>query len=210
MKKTKDYWPPSDDEQRAWLVHFKAQLPTYGPAVGVTPAEIAGFNSVCDSATGSIDNAVTKKSAYDSALANREEQVQQAVSVFRPLVRRIKAATTYTDTIGEALDIEGETTPIDPNLIKPALAAVPHSGYVRLRVKRNGAQSVNLYLRRAGQPGWTLVCRLERATCQDTTPLALPTVPEVREYQVIGVVDDQEVGLPSNPVTVVYAGALAA
>ena len=52
--------------------------------------------------------------------------------------------------------------------------------------------------------------RLQRATCQDTTPPAVPGVPEVREYQAIAVVDDAEVGTPGDPKVVVYAGQLAA
>lgn len=210
MKISKDYWPGSDEDRRAWLLHFKEKLPTYAAVIGVTPSEVAQFNSYCDATTGAIDNAVTKKNEYDSALADRETLVNTIMGFCRPLVRRIKTNAHYTPAIGEALDIDPESTPVDPTTVKPRLTATVHSGYVRLRIQRNGAQSVNLYSRLAGQAAWTFLCRVQRANCQDATPLAAPGVPEVREYQAIGVIDDAEVGIPSDPKVVVFAGHLAA
>lgn len=210
MRINKSYWPTRDENQRAWLIHFKAQLAILGASVGVTPAEITSFNTFCDAATASIDNVVTKKNAYESAVASRIQLVGAAQNFFRPLVRRIKTNPGFTPTIGAALAIDNESIPVDPSTVKPDLSATVHSGYVRLRIRRNGAASVNLYLRRSGEPGWSLVCRVEMATCQDTTALAHPGVPEVREYQAIGVIDDTEIGLPSNPAVVVYAGQIAA
>ena len=210
MKTTTDYWPSGDENRRAWLVAYKAQLALLGGSVGVAAPDVAQYNSLCDAATGAIDNVVAKKNAYESALANRDTLVGAVVTCFRPMVRRIKAHQLYTKTIGEALDIEPDSTAIDPNTVQPALTASVHAGYVRVRVRRNGVQSVNLYMRRAGQAQWNLQCRVERATCDDTVPLAVPGVPEVREYRAVGVLNDAEVGLPSNPKVVVYAGQMAA
>lgn len=63
---------------------------------------------------------------------------------------------------------------------------------------------------RAVQMHWTLICRVERATCEDTTPLANAALPEVREYRVVAVINDVEVGIPSDPKQVIFAGSLAA
>jgi hypothetical protein len=40
----------------------------------------------------------------------------------------------------------------------------------------------------------------------DESPLAVPNTPEVREYMARGVVDDEEVGEPSENKEIVFAG----
>ena len=40
----------------------------------------------------------------------------------------------------------------------------------------------------------------------DHTPLAVPGVAEVREYQAFGVLHDQQIGQPSDIVSVTFGG----
>lgn len=210
MKINKSWWPTPYDERRAWLVSFKASIPGLGLAVGMSQNEITQFISYCDAAIGAIDNAVAKENAYDSALADRLSLVNVAIDYVRPIIRRIKTSPNYTTTIGETLDIIAESITIDPATVKPSLTLKVQPGGVRARIKRNGAESVNLYMRRAGQPNWTLICRVERASCEDTTPLLNAAVPELREYRVVAVMNDVEVGIPSDSKQVIFAGSLAA
>ena len=210
MKTNKSWWPNQFDQRRAWLISFKASIPTLGPIVGWTASEISQYISLCDAAVSSIDNVTVKENAYDSAIADRESLVDNVMVFLRPLVRRTKTNVFYTPTIGETLDIIPESTPIDPATVKPSLTVMVQPGGVRVRIKRNGAESVNLYMRRTGQLNWTLICRVERASCEDKTPLANAALPEVREYIVVAVINDVEVGVPSDPKQVIFAGSLAA
>lgn len=209
--KTKNinWWPDTYEGRRAWLIAFKAQIATLGPVLGMTASEISQFNSSCDSAVNTIDNVTTKENAYESSLADRLAQVDGVIAFLRPIVRRMKDSPQYTPTSGETLGIVSESIVIDPATVKPSLTITVQPAGVAVRARRNGASSVNLYMRRGGG-GWTLLCRMNTATCVDTTPLANPAVPEVREYRVIGVIGDDEIGLPSDPKQVVYAAALAA
>ena len=211
MKRTTiPWWPSPYDERRAWLIAFKAQIATLGGAVGMTAPELSQFNSFCDSAVNTIDNVTTKENAYESSLADRQSQTDSLMAFLRPIIRRIKQNPNYTPTIGETLDIVSESIPVDPATVKPSLTLMVQPGGVRVRIKRDGADSVNLYMRRAGQTTWTFICRVELATCEDTTPLLNPAVPELREYRVVGVIGDAEVGIPSDPKQVIYAANLAA
>jgi hypothetical protein len=45
-----------------------------------------------------------------------------------------------------------------------------------------------------------------RGPYYDTNPLANLAVPEVREYMVMGMIDNEEIGLPSDIVSIVFAG----
>jgi hypothetical protein len=81
---------------------------------------------------------------------------------------------------------------------------------VRVRISRKGAQTANVYVRLLGQTQWTFLASSNLSTYDDMRPLAQPGVAEIREYMVMGVIGNAEVGLPSDAKTVVFAGELAA
>ena len=66
---------------------------------------------------------------------------------------------------------------------------------------------MSIYCRKKGEVTWRLIAvRKRKFPYYDEAPLAVPGVPEVREYMAIGVVADEEVGQPSEIKEVVYAG----
>jgi hypothetical protein len=78
---------------------------------------------------------------------------------------------------------------------------------VKIMVKRPGFQAANVYARVRGEPEWTLIAeRLLKFPYYDPRPLATAGTPEVREYMAIGVVNDEEIGQPSEAQEVVFAG----
>ena len=95
---------------------------------------------------------------------------------------------------------------LDADNHQPELEARGYSGQVRLRFKKRGATNVNLYVRREGETAWRLVARVSRSPYVDLTPVAVPGVAETREYQAMGMVQDREIGRPSNPVSVTVPG----
>lgn len=205
-----DYIPANDDEFRSWIVTFLAKLPTFGAAVGITAPEQSALTSLGNATTGSIDNLSLKKNEYDSALANRTESRGLFLLSLRPIVRRAKTSANYTNTIGEALGVVSPNTPVDPATIQPSFNITTQRNSVRLRIKREGAQSTNVYTRKVGQMDWLFLARVNLSLFEDSRPLSQPGVPEVREYMVRGVIGDEEVGLPSETRTVVFAGEMAA
>ena len=205
-----DYIPTNDDELRAWIVKFMAKLGTYGAAVGITAPQQSLLTSLGGSTTGSIDNLSAKKTDYDAAVANRTDLREDFLTVARPIIRAAKLSPGYTEMIGQELGIAAHNTPVDPSAIKPVLRLSVQGTCVRVRIQRKGAKSVNVYVRLLGQTEWTFLSRAVRATFDDTRPLAQPGVAEIREYMVMGVIGNAEVGLPSDAKTVVFAGELAA
>ncbi|HEY2953068.1 MAG TPA: hypothetical protein VGK40_10820 [Verrucomicrobiae bacterium] len=206
-----DYIPTNDTQElRGWIAAFLAALPTYGPEVGLTAADQAALNRAGNAAIDGIDKTVTQRNQYDSALANRQALVRSFIGLLRPMVRRAKASANYTPSVGEHLGVVADNPPIDPKAVKPSLTLTVHMGFVRVRVKRNGAESVGVFCRKSGQADWTFLARATRAVYDDQMPLAHSGVPELREYRVQGFIGDTQVGQPSDPKLVVFAGAMAA
>jgi hypothetical protein len=95
----------------------------------------------------------------------------------------------------------------DAEAYKPTLTAEDFPGYVRIKGKKSGVQAMNLYVRLKGQSEWKLlVARRSKFPFDDDSPLAVSGTPETREYRAVGVVSDEEVGQPSDIVSVVYGG----
>ena len=205
-----DYFPGSDEEQKAWLINFLARLATYGPAIGITAPLQAQLGSLGNAAKNGLENLATKKTDYDAAVANRTDLREDFLTVARPIIRAAKLSPGYTETIGQELGIAVHNTPVNPATIKPVIRLSVQGTCVRVRIQRKGAESANVYVRLLGQTQWTLLERSNRATYDDMRPLAQPGVAEIREYMVMGVIGNAEVGLPSDAKTVVFAGELAA
>ncbi len=64
---------------------------------------------------------------------------------------------------------------------------------------------MNIYARPTGTSQWQYLARDNNSPYDDERPLANGQ-PEMREYMAIGVVGDEEVGQPSDIISVVFGG----
>lgn len=94
--------------------------------------------------------------------------------------------------------------PMSPNLesCQPRLTASLRPGFVRLCCERNGAPAVRLQTRLRGEAWHTLADGVESTHVEDHTPVAVAGCEEVRDYRAIAVWQGEEVGHPSEIVTV--------
>lgn len=207
-----DYLPRDADELRTWYLAFLGAqaLPLHGPAVGVTAGDISAINSAVNGAIAAIDSAKTKEQQAASAIADRDALIKAANGVVRPIVRRLKTHSSYTDTHGQALGVIAANSPVNPENIKPTFTISVTPQHVRLRIRRPGAESVHVYCRKPGELNWTDLGRWTRAEFLDTRPLTTPGTPEVREYCVHAYIGDEMVGQPSDTKMIVFTGTMAA
>lgn len=65
---------------------------------------------------------------------------------------------------------------------------------------------MNIYARLRGQTVWTFLARDTNPPYLDNRVLAVPTSPEAREYMAYAVVDDAQIGLQNDIVSVTFRG----
>lgn len=122
-------------------------------------------------------------------------------------MNEIKNNTGYDPGMGAVLQIQMAGNKKDPATIKPSLEAESHHGFVRITGSKDYAELYNLYMRIVSTPAWILIgTRRKKFPFDDQTPLKTPGVFEEREYYARGVIDDEEIGLPSDIVSVTHAG----
>jgi|SRR5665213_2360544 len=201
-----DYIPNTDDALVIWFANLKAKLPNYIATLGITPARATQITTWCDALTAAIQNVAQQKNDWLAASAAKQAQDAASIGGLRGEVNQWKANPAMTTSISADLQIAGTGGGFDSNTYQASLAAQAFSGYVRLKFKKGQTDGVVIYSRKQGETVWKFLSRDTNSPYDDHNPLAAAGVPEVREYQAFGVLNDQQIGQPSDIVSVTFAG----
>ena len=204
-----DFIPQDNDDLITWATNLKTKVDTFGPTLGMTAGQITAYKAVLQ---GVIDKALAikaAKTALAGAVAAMKTTKQTDLSKTGPVRTTIgqwKTGGLLTDAMAEEMDVVGSPDTFDPNTYKAATTGEAHPGFVRIKFKKLGVDGLNIYVRLKGQTTWKKLSFDSNSPYDDHTELAVAGTPEVREYRAIGVVADEEIGQPSDIVSVTFAG----
>jgi hypothetical protein len=200
-----DYIPRSEPQLAIWFQNFGKKIGTHGQAVGLTAEEIKLAETRCNETSAKITEIEQKKTELQHIVATKDDLKSATLSIIRGFVTRIKAHTAYSDSTGHDLGVIAANSVADVSSNKTILKAEALPGRVRLSFTKKGFTGVNIYTRANGGTQWQYLARDNNSPYDDVRPLANGQ-PEKREYMAIGVVGDDEVGQPSDIVSVVFGG----
>ena len=190
-----------------WLKNLKAEITTHAATLHWDAAKLATVSALLDPLIAGYQSAVDTDRAAVEANATAAQLFAQQNDSLRALVNEANANPDFTDGMAATMKVLTGRKTVDPAALKPTLRAEAHPGSVRLSGSKDYAELIDIYMRVAGATAWTLVgIRRKKLPFDDQTPLKTPGVPETREYMARAVIDDQEVGQPSDIVTVTFAG----
>ena len=202
-----DYLPDSFENRLAWFKNLHDRIGDFAAQLEWTAPQVADFKGFLAPHLAGLQAILDAKTVLDRAAGAERTRFADDEANLRAKVNQIKGSPGFDDGIGAALNIftrGGKPLPAD---IKPSLRAEAQRGQVRLSGRKNYAETVNIYLRRKGEPAFRLlVAKRKTFPFDDQPPLAQPGVPEEREYRAIGVIGDDEIGQPSDIVAAVFAG----
>ena len=170
------------------------------------PAQLAGVEGWDSNRISSLVSRVgtirdTAKAVLDAQAVVTEKlcDFDGAKSTHLPSIRldsaNIKTSGGYNFGIGEVLDILSDSTTFNAATYKPAITRIP----TLCRRDRVGRSSPLRDWRRKGEATMRLLAgKRVKFPVQDDNAPAIPGQAEVREYQLIGVLGDEEVGQPSD------------
>jgi hypothetical protein len=193
-----DFIPPGDDARKTWATTFKTAIGVDGPTLQLKPQVVTDAQALCDAIIGRIDDKAAKKNAWQSSVSACDAGNAADFTALRSTIAAIKTNSLYTDAIGADLGIIGPVDSFDPNTYQAELTSVEQTGPNLVTIKFGKAKGkidgVNVYSRRQGTSEWKFLARDTQPPYVDSTPLATPGTPEVREYRIRAVIDDQEIG----------------
>jgi hypothetical protein len=204
---TNDFIPSRDADQTLWSKNLRAKIDVHGKALGFTPAQIKSMQSLCDEIVSASIETEKKHTEYKAQVAAAQAVRQRNFTALRKSAQLIKAQSSYSEAIGRDLGIARATaSPLAPSSVKASGVAEARKGFVRIKWRKAGCDSVNIYMRRQGDAAWQLLGRDTHSPYDDATPLTRPEAPELREYRITPVRKDVEIGEPSDILSVMFTG----
>ncbi|MBP6609308.1 MAG: hypothetical protein KA258_07010, partial [Deltaproteobacteria bacterium] len=179
----------------------------HGKTLGWTPARIKEVAERTDSLVASFEGKARAAATYQAAIASHDQLEERLLGELRGDIREIKASKQCSDGIKADLQIVASSSDASARSdAHPTFTAEAQAGFVRLRFRKLGFDSVNVYARQSGESEWRFLARDTNSPYDDHRELSKPGTPEVREYRLIGVVKDQESGTPSDATSVTFSG----
>lgn len=203
----KDIFPGAEGLLVSWCQNFKTQLPILGAQLSLTQQQIADYTALADSIITSVNDATLAKNDYKLKVDIKNSIIADKKQNLRAIANIIKANPAYTDGIGSSLGILlTADAGIDTTTYKPDITLVLGHGFVIVKFTKKGVEGVNVYSRLQGAQNWTYLSRDTHSPYDDHRMLATAGVPETREYMVVGVINDIEIGVPSDIASITFAG----
>lgn len=197
-----DFLPRKDVKFLAWHDQFKNALGPLAASLGITPEELAAVVADNDVFRNRLKDGDRTNAAALAATSEKRTCRRAVETNVRKLARRIKLHRNYTAAIGTGLGIEGSDTTPDLSDAKPTATATTRlNGAVEIDFVKGDSEGVNIYSKREGDSDFVFLARDTYTPYLDSRPLLAPGKPELREYQLIYVQDDEEIGKPSNIIT---------
>jgi hypothetical protein len=203
-----DYVPQSYKNLKAWLLLQQTELTALlAAAINMTVDERTAYLLAVTTILTPVTAIVDLMDDLEMKTADFPLILEAQLPLIRAAVKRAKTSTACTPAIQLQLDWVGDAQNNDPETSRPTINLTAQPGRVKIEGRKPGFDSVSIYSRKKGEVQWKLIAvRKRKFPYYDESPLAVAGVPEVREYVAHGVVDDEEVGEPSEIKEIVFAG----
>jgi hypothetical protein len=222
----KQYLPHGEDARQKWLFNFSSKLGAYAAALGISAAEVTAIASyytmllyIINLSDGirKFSQEITKfkKKLMIAVTGSTLGPVPATTIAAAPpdvpagiftlisgIVKRIKGSVNYTDAIGEDLGIIGADIIDDFATAKPVLKITLDVNHPKIKYKKGRTSGMNLYADHDDGSGMVFMRFVAKNTYIDLTELGSAKNSAVWKYKGIYVVEDTEVGVESDEVTV--------
>lgn len=196
----------NDGQLVAFTTNLIKAIPTVGKDCGLGDPEIKAITDAATALQTAIHADEQGRAAWRAAVAHTNSLKEQSLPEIERLIAKMRTSPAWNEEREHVLMLAPPAVQtLQPDTVKPKLALSVAGGKVRVDWTRGKLDGVNVYNRRRGEAAWRLLDRDNHPPYVDSTPLAQPGVPEVREYRLMGVWSDQEVGQPSDVASITVA-----
>lgn len=147
------------------------------------------------------------KITYEGKKAVEEGMEATRLSSIRRHLSTLKVLPNWKPSgVDAQLQSSSSRTAFDPDTYKPVFTVRIKGGRITLSFKKRDVDGLAIYTRLGGTTAWTKLDVRTLSPYIDGRPLAVPGVPEIREYLARGILKDREIGLESDIVSTVFGG----
>jgi hypothetical protein len=197
----KYYFPYILAKQREWAVNYKAKIEIEGPALGMSPTQIADEKALMDDIIKAIDNLISARKIAKQATQDKNIAINNSMKTMTVNIKDHKLADGYNEGIGELLGIIGEEKEFDPSKAKTTVKLKTVSTGVSIKFTLCGAEGGDIYCKRGKETEFSFYKYITHPSTIDTRA-NLEGQAEIRQYYVVLVKNDEEIGLKSDIATI--------
>lgn len=202
-----DYIPTKRELRRGWLQNLSTKAPTQVVAGGGSAQTATNLKTAADAIIATYDATDSAKTTYDGKKAVEADTEATQLAAIRAIFTSLKSQATWKSSGADAeLQSSASGSDFDPNTYKPEITVSIKGGLITLDFKKRGVDGLVIYSRLRGTQGWTKLGVDTSSPYIDGRPLAVPGVAETREYLARGIIDDEEIGLESDIVSIAFGG----
>ncbi len=194
------FLPQAEGKLIIWLENYKVKIVEHGPALGMSNAEIDTQVAAAQAIIDDINLSRQIKNDSKQQTAAKKATKATQVPVITDKIENIKTVGGYTQDIGKDLGAIGTEDDFDADTFKPGLKVSNTQQGRLLEFVKSKTDGVNVYGRLEGEGAWNFLARDTRSPYLDSAPYPQPTE---LEYKVTAVIDDEEIGLDSDIVSII-------
>ncbi|MEQ1933653.1 MAG: hypothetical protein ABL962_07225 [Fimbriimonadaceae bacterium] len=202
-----DYIPSKREPRRAWLQNISEKAAAQVVAGGGTAPVATSLTTAADALIAAYAETDSAKTTYEGKKAMETDTEATQLAVIRGIFTTLKVLPTWKSSGADAqLQSSSSSSQFDPSTYKPVFTVEMKGGLITLEFKKKGVDALAFYGRLRGTLGWTKLGVDTSSPYVDGRPLAVAGVAEAREYMARGMMDDDEIGLESDVVCLVFGG----
>ncbi len=198
------FFPRTDDGILSWANKYKVKIPILGPSFGMTPDEIEKEIILCDNLIDAVNAVATQRDLLKGVVQTRKDVLNVQGALLRTNIGHHKTSPGYTEAKGKELGVVGSNSEFDPDAYKPVITLVISGGGVQLKFRKKGADGINIYRRKKGTADWIFLSRATKSPYHFLPSSESDNQPIHWEFRSYGVVNDIEIGQPSDIVELIF------
>jgi len=201
-----DYIPSREANKVIWLLNIENKIDDFLAELGITAAEAAAIKTKCSEIRTEISAYEAARTSAKQVKENKDLVIKTNEAVLRNAIQTWKLKSSFSDAVAQALGLIASQSRMDNDDYKTQLTAKVFPGRVSIEFTKKGVDGINIYARLKGQSSFSKLAFDSHSPYEDNRPLSTAGTPEAREYMAMGVINDEEIGQPSDIIEVVFGG----
>ncbi len=195
-----NYFPKSNIGQLSWLVNFRNKIVNYILKLGLSQNKFTEYYELSEKLIKVLNEVEVAKVELQKELDNKEIILKNQLNELLYEVEQLKTIVSHDRNIAQELRL-GKLDYFDPSTYKPKIQVRPFPEFVQIKFEKESIDALNIFKRKKGEYAWRFIAKVSQSPYNDSN-LNNTSYLEEYEYQAHAVIEDQEIGIPSDIVVV--------
>ena len=200
----KDFVPSSDKKLMLWLEALKTNAPAIAANLDLTPTEIARLKQLCTEYIDQITLTAQLIQKAKAAVTEKKSMRKTHAGPLRKLIKKMKTSPNYSEDKGVGMGVLSRKGAKDWGTYQPSIKVSAIDELIEIKFRKHGMDSMEFH----GRPGggeWQYLGIRSRSPFYFKPKEQTSGTIIKWEFTGRAIVKDEQVGVPSIPVSVVYA-----